>query len=197
MLNLMSRLLVIRAAAPLAAICIAVDQLAKLLVKTQLPVCRPTPIVHCAGPRIGPLRLANVPAIPPVSWTMPTSPPWIRVQSTGAGYVLVRDPIVAVSLALLGCVLIVVYAAWLRHGSRVALFGVGLQAGGALSNLLDRLLAGRVTDYINLTPTLTFNLADAFLLVGMVLATAGIAAGLLSSGARTERKPATSAASHH
>jgi lipoprotein signal peptidase len=41
--------------------------------------------------------------------------------------------------------------------------------------VLDRLLAGGVTDYVNLTPTFTFNLADLMLLVGMVLAIASIA----------------------
>jgi len=47
-----------------------------------------------------------------------------------------------------------------------------------LSNVLDRLLVGGVTDYVNLTPRFTFNLADLMLLVGMVLAIASIARGL-------------------
>jgi len=181
----MSMRLVVRAV-PLAAACIAIDQLTKLLVRSILPVCREQPIVDCARLHIGPLSLANVLAAPPLSWSRPTSPPWIRVQNTGAGYVLVRDPTVAVGLALLGCVLIVVYAASLRRSSGLVAFGVGLQAGGALSNLLDRLLRGAATDYINVTPTLTFNLADVFLFIGMVLAIAGLAAGLVGSRAGGE-----------
>jgi lipoprotein signal peptidase len=121
--------------------------------------------------------------MPPVSWSIPTSPPWIRVENTGAGFVLVREPLVALGLALLGCLLLVVYAVWLGQTSWIARFGVGLQAGGALSNLLDRLLAGHVTDYVNLTPTLTFNLADVFLLLGTALATVGIAMALIRSSA--------------
>lgn len=172
--------LVLRAG-PVAAGCIAIDQLAKLLIRSSLPVCREQPIVDCVRLHIGPLALANVVAAPPLSWSMPTSPPWIRVQSTGAGYVIVRDPAVAVGLALLGCALIVVYATWARRTSWVMALGVALQAGGALSNLVDRLLNVAATDYINVTPTLTFNLADVFLFAGMVLAMAGIAAGLVGS----------------
>jgi lipoprotein signal peptidase len=171
----------VRAAAPLAIVCVAVDQAVKFLVERDLPVCRQTPIVDCTLRHLGPLTVANVPAVPPVSWSIPTSPPWIRVQNTGAGFVLVREPTVALGLALLGCLLLVTYAVWLGQTSWIASLGVGLQAGGALSNLLDRVLAGHVTDYVNLTPTLTFNLADVFLLLGTVLATAGIAVALIRS----------------
>jgi lipoprotein signal peptidase len=165
----------------LAAACIAIDQLAKLVIRSSLPTCREQPIVDCTRLHAGPFALANVLAAPPLSWSMPTSPPWIRLQNTGAGYVLVRDPTVAVGLALLGCGLIVVYAAWVRRSSWAVMLGVGLQAGGALSNLVDRFLNTGVTDYINVSPTLTFNLADIFLFAGMVLAMAGIAADLIKS----------------
>lgn len=168
---------------PVAAACIAIDQLVKLLVRTGLPVCREQPIVNCARLHIGPIALANVLAAPPLSWSRPTSPPWIRLQATGSGYVLVRDPTVAVALALAGCILIVFYAAWLRRSSWLLAIGVGLQVGGALSNLFDRMVHGAVTDYVNVTPTFTFNLADAFLFIGMVLAIAGIVAGLAGSSA--------------
>jgi lipoprotein signal peptidase len=174
-------------AGAVTATCIAIDQLGKVLIRSSLPVCREQPIVDCARLHVGPLTMANVLAAPPLSWSIPTSPPWIRVQSTGAGYVLVRDPTIAVSLALLGCVLIVVYAAWVRSTSRAVTVGVGLQAGGALSNLVDRIMYAGVTDYINVTPTLTFNLADVFLFTGMVLSVAGIAVGLIRSPSPVRR----------
>lgn len=143
-------------AAPVAFICLAADQLAKLYVRVSLPVCDQFPIVDCARMRLGALTL-------------------IRVQNRGTGYLFLRDPLVALGLGVLGCLLVLVYAAWLGHLSRVAVAGVGLQAGGAMSNVLDRLLVGGATDYLNVTPTFTFNLADLMLLVGMVLAVAGIA----------------------
>jgi lipoprotein signal peptidase len=148
-------------AAPTAVVFLAVDQTAKLLVRTGLPICHQYPIVSCVPARIGPI-------------------PLVRMQNSGTGYLALRDPALAAGLGLLGCLLIVAYAAWLRRVTWMAVLGVGLQLAGALSNLLDRVVAGEVTDYINVSPTFTFNLADLFLLVGMVLAVAGIARALAS-----------------
>jgi len=139
-----------------AVVFLAVDQTTKLLVRTGLPICHQYPIVSCAPAHLGPI-------------------PLVRMENTGTGYLALRDSILAAALSLLGCLLVVVYAAWLRRVTWIAVPGVGLQLAGALSNLLDRLLAGRVTDYINVSPTFTFNLADLFLLVGMVLSVAAVA----------------------
>jgi signal peptidase II len=53
--------------------------------------------------------------------------------------------------------------------------GLALIAGGALGNLLDRWRNGSVTDWIDLHPAgthwFTFNLADAFITLGVVLMT--------------------------
>ena len=46
---------------------------------------------------------------------------------------------------------------------------VGLLAGGALGNLVDRLVAGEVTDYIHVGSWPAFNLADVAITVGVVL----------------------------
>lgn len=143
-------------AAPVAIACLTVDQLAKLYVRASLPVCDQFPIVDCVRMRLGPITL-------------------IRVQNRGTGYLVLRDPALALVLGLLGCALVLVYAAWLGRLSWVAVAGVGLQAGGALSNVLDRLLVGAANDYVNVAPTFTFNLADLMLLAGTVLAVASIA----------------------
>jgi signal peptidase II len=45
----------------------------------------------------------------------------------------------------------------------------GLLAGGALGNLIDRLAAGEVTDYIDIGSWPAFNLADIAITVGVVL----------------------------
>lgn len=148
-------------AAPVAAACLAADQLAKLYVRASLPLCDQFPIVDCARQHVGPITL-------------------IRVQNPGTGYLFLRSPLVALGLGLLGCLLVVAYAVWLGHLSWVAVAGVGLQAGGALSNVLDRLLVGGANDYVNLTPTFTFNLADVLLLLGMVLAVGSIGRRLAS-----------------
>lgn len=46
---------------------------------------------------------------------------------------------------------------------------VGLLAGGALGNLIDRLVAGEVTDYIDIGSWPAFNLADIAITAGVVL----------------------------
>lgn len=149
----------------MAAACLAADQAAKALVRAGLPACHQYPIVSCARAELGPI-------------------PLVRMGNSGTGYLALRDPAVAVALGLLGCLLVAVYAAWLRRVNWLAVLGIGMQAGGALSNLLDRLVAGEVTDYVNISPTFTFNLADVFLLAGMVLAVAGIAMTLAAPDQR-------------
>jgi lipoprotein signal peptidase len=156
-------------AAVVAAGSLAADQLAKILVRTRVPSCREFPIVDCARLHLGPITL-------------------VSVQNSGTGYLRLRDPALATSLALLGCLLVLFYAVWLRRMTWVVAVGVGLQAGGALSNLLDRLLAGGVHDYVNLTSTFTFNLADIFLLLGTVLAVVSIARGVQGTGGAWPRR---------
>ncbi|HJE22877.1 MAG TPA: signal peptidase II [Methylorubrum populi] len=65
--------------------------------------------------------------------------------------------------------------AWLafRAGGSTERLGLALVTGGALGNLLDRWCQGGVTDWIDLHPAgshwFTFNLADAWISVGVVL----------------------------
>jgi signal peptidase II len=58
-----------------------------------------------------------------------------------------------------------------RAGARhpVLVPALGLLAGGSLANLLDRVRLGHVTDFIDLRYWPTFNLADSFITIGVVL----------------------------
>jgi signal peptidase II len=61
-----------------------------------------------------------------------------------------------------------------RERNRTDQFALGLIAGGAVGNILDRLRLGYVQDYANLhfgdwSPFLTFNLADAAISVGVLI----------------------------
>lgn len=76
-------------------------------------------------------------------------------------------------------VIIAFLAAWLiftiRSGdlSSIAVWPVGMILGGAVGNFTDRLVDGRVTDFLDFgwgtARWPTFNLADSFIVVGMVL----------------------------
>ena len=51
----------------------------------------------------------------------------------------------------------------------MARFAIGLLLGGALGNLIDRVRAGTVVDFIDLGPWPIFNLADSSIVVGIIL----------------------------
>jgi signal peptidase II len=53
--------------------------------------------------------------------------------------------------------------------SRATTYGCGLILGGAAGNLLDRLTAGEVTDYVHFSFWYIFNAADAAITVGVGL----------------------------
>ncbi len=79
-------------------------------------------------------------------------------------------------------VLTVAAIAWMlvffaRSGARSPLFppAVGMLAGGALSNLVDRVRDGGVTDFLHIHHWPIFNLADAFIVVGVGLLLVGLA----------------------
>lgn len=53
--------------------------------------------------------------------------------------------------------------------SRLLRFAIGLQLGGAFGNLIDRVMAGEVVDFIDVGPWPIFNLADSSIVVGIFI----------------------------
>ena len=66
---------------------------------------------------------------------------------------------------------------------------LGLMLAGAVGNLLDRVRLGHVTDFIDVGPWYIFNMADACIMVGVIL----LAAAMLLAPAE-QSEPALSAA---
>ncbi len=98
---------------------------------------------------------------------------WLT-ENSGAAFGLFRNGGVLLGvIAIAALVWIVWYAG--RVERTAPLVGLGLIAGGALGNLADRifrtpgLLRGDVVDFIKLPNWPTFNLADVFVLSGVVL----------------------------
>ena len=50
----------------------------------------------------------------------------------------------------------------------------GLILGGALGNLIDRVIAGKVTDFIDVGPWPVFNIADSSIVVGIIVLCASV-----------------------
>ncbi len=90
--------------------------------------------------------------------------------NTGIAFGQFRDnQIIVIVLSIVAIAWMLVYFA--RSGGRSPLLpvSIGLLAGGAASNLFDRLTQGHVTDFLELSHFPVFNLADAAITVGVVL----------------------------
>ncbi len=73
-------------------------------------------------------------------------------------------------VALTVAALVVVGVLFARDPTRPGMWvAIGLLAGGALGNLVDRVRAGEVTDYIDLLSWPPFNLADVAVTLGVVV----------------------------
>jgi len=70
---------------------------------------------------------------------------------------------------VLGVVILVIYLRFLPLQSKILKIGLGLDLGGAMGNLIDRLRFGEVTDFIDVGPWPVFNIADSCIVVGTIL----------------------------
>lgn len=95
--------------------------------------------------------------------------------NTGINFGLLSDDSdaarwVLIAIALLICIFVVYWVHRDRPG-RVGLFAAGLLVGGALGNVVDRVLYGAVADFLNMSccgfnNPYAFNLADVFIFIG-------------------------------
>lgn len=94
----------------------------------------------------------------------------IHVVNSGAAFgILQGQTLFLIVMAVLGLGAILMYYVYppMDHGIiRVAL---GLQLGGAIGNLLDRVRFGEVTDFVDVGNFPTFNVADACISTSIVI----------------------------
>jgi signal peptidase II len=105
-----------------------------------------------------------------------------RVENSGIAFGLFTSATgVVIALTALAVIWMLVYFA--RHGARhpVIPAALGLLIGGSVSNLVDRVRLGHVTDFIDFTWWPAFNLADSFIVIGVAI----LVAALLG----TDRRP--------
>jgi len=72
-------------------------------------------------------------------------------------------------IAVVVIVVIIVYYRHLPSDHWLIQVSLGLQLGGALGNLLNRLLYGHVIDFIDFKVWPVFNVADSSVFVGVVI----------------------------
>jgi len=102
----------------------------------------------------------------------------VHVKNTGVAFGMFASDSGSTSwvLTVLGLVALAavsVYFAWTPAQDRLLLTALALVAGGAVGNLLDRVLAGSVTDFVDVFVGTyhwpAFNVADSAITVGIVL----------------------------
>jgi signal peptidase II len=100
-----------------------------------------------------------------------------RVQNSGIAFGLFSSATAVVTLLTAAAVgwMIVFFA---RSGSRhpVLPAALGLLIGGSLSNLVDRVRLGHVTDFLDIGWWPAFNLADSFIVIGVAILLAALTA---------------------
>lgn len=131
-----------------AALVILVDHFSKLYVENQLPLNQ---------------TWAPFPEIEQIFRIT-------HVSNTGAAFGLFPDGSqIFTVIAILVGVVIVIYNYQLPPGNYLLRVALGLQLGGALGNLVDRVRIGHVTDFLDFGPWPVFNLADTAIVAGVLL----------------------------
>lgn len=128
---------------------LAADQLSKYMVETRIPlygVWAPIPSLE------GLFRIVH---------TSNSGAVFGLFQGTGAFFAV---------LAIIVVVAIIYFNFTLPAGQWLLRIALGLQLGGAIGNLTDRLRSGgHVTDFIDIGPWYIFNLADLAIVSGVIL----------------------------
>jgi signal peptidase II len=130
-------------AGALAAIVLAADQIAKAAIEARL------------------VPGEDVDVLGPLALTLSHNRGVAFGLAGGAG-----APLIVLTVAALG----VVGYLFARNPTRPGMWiAAGLLAGGAIGNLVDRVRAGEVTDYVDLLSWPPFNLADVAITLGVLV----------------------------
>jgi signal peptidase II len=99
----------------------------------------------------------------------------IVVENTGSSFGMFQDQnFILTIVAILGIILILGIAALvtIRYpvlDTWLSKLSLGLILGGTIGNLIDRFARGYVTDFLDIGPWPTFNVADSSMVTGVIL----------------------------
>ena len=93
-----------------------------------------------------------------------------HVQNSGIAFGLFSSA-TAIVIVLTAVALVWMLVFFARSGARHPLLpaALGLVIGGSVSNLIDRIRLGHVTDFLDFKYWPAFNLADSFIVIGVVM----------------------------
>ena len=140
----LSRIPTVGILASVAAVTLAADQVTKYLIRANLTIGE-------SWPREGFFRITHS-------------------FNTGGVFGLLSNQTLLLTIASIFAIGLIIYF-YRAHGRQTWLTGlnVGLLLGGAFGNLIDRLVAQKVTDFIDVGPWPIFNIADSAIVVGITL----------------------------
>ncbi|MQG38487.1 MAG: signal peptidase II [SAR202 cluster bacterium] len=130
-------------------IVIILDQLSKYTIKSQFNL-------YESWPEIGIFRIYHT-------------------YNTGTAFGLLQGQTILLIVASLIALIFLIYIYnEYTKGNIILRIALGLQLGGAISNLSDRLAFGAVTDFISVGWWPVFNIADSSIVVGITILISGI-----------------------
>lgn len=113
-----------------------------------------------------------------------------HVRNYGAAFgIFQQQSLLFVAIAIVVAIAILVYVKYLPIDQRFVRLLLGLQLGGAVGNLIDRLQQGYVTDFIKMgIPQVyywpNYNIADSSIVIGVI----GLGIFILLEDARKQRE---------
>lgn len=121
------------------------------------------------------------------SWPDPGWPVKVRyLTNTGAAFgILQNQTTFLIVMAFVGLIAIYLYYRYPPFEHPIVPLAIGLMLGGACGNLIDRIIHGRVTDFIDFPRFPAFNVADSSINIGITV----IIIGYLLVGRETDDPP--------
>ncbi len=109
-----------------------------------------------------------------IAWLYPYAR-FVHWYNSGAAFGMFQNGnLVFTILAFIVIGAIVYYYPRMEENDRTLRLAMGLQLGGAVGNLIDRLMMGKVTDFISIGAFPVFNIADASISVGVAILLLGV-----------------------
>lgn len=110
----------------------------------------------------------------PWDWMLPYAR-IINIPNNGVAFGMFQNRgLIFTILSSLVSVLIIIYYPRVPRSDWSLRIAMGLQLGGAVGNLIDRITIGHVTDFISVGNFAVFNIADASITIGVVVLVIGV-----------------------
>jgi signal peptidase II len=129
----------------IAGLVLVADQVTKFAIRASIDPNQSVPIIH---------GLLN----------------FTHVRNTGAAFgMFSQGQPIFIAATIVAIILIIVYHLKTKETELLFNVALGLELGGALGNLVDRLSQGWVTDFIHVRNFPVFNIADSAIVTGVAL----------------------------